>query len=117
MRKGNNGSPPTPRLDSCDRPRRHFESPLRLTSSVPKIDCMLDPTWVRERTRLVVLWAREPREHAPAQFVKAWSEGYEDAYYESFAAEKKRAEDDWREWPGEGSSWLFWTTHEEMARP
>ena len=27
------------------------------------------------------------------------------------------AEADWREWPGEGSQWLFWTTHEEMGRP
>jgi len=78
---------------------------------------MLEPTWVKERTKLIVLWAREPREYAAAQFVKAWAESYEDVCHEAFTAEKKQAEADWHEWPGEGSQWLFWTTHEEMGRP
>lgn len=78
---------------------------------------MLGPTYVPERTMVSILWAREPREHALAQFVAAWPEGLEDCYPDSFAAEVEKAKAAWREWPGDGQAWVFWTSVEELARP
>jgi hypothetical protein len=78
---------------------------------------LLEPTWVQDRVLVTVLWARLPEPDAPAQFVHAWSEGYSDAYSDSFGRECELEKDRWREWPGEGRLWLFWTSTEELPRP
>lgn len=78
---------------------------------------LLEPTWVAERTRVSVLWSREARVDAVAQFVRAWPEGFEDCYPDSFRAEVEKAKDEWRDWYDHGQALLFWTSTEEMARP
>ena len=77
---------------------------------------LLERTWVQERTNLVVMWAREPRADAPAQFVRAWTAGYVEHFDESWRREREEAKEWWRSW-GEIESWLFFETHEELPRP
>lgn len=76
----------------------------------------LPPTWEPERRKLLVLWAREPREGAPAQFVRAWPESAPDVSHEGYVHEKALAEAEWRLGTGV-SSWLFFVTTEEVAAP
>lgn len=77
---------------------------------------LLKPTWEPQRTRITVLWAREPLVGALAQFISAWPEGFRDCWPETFAEGVEKAQASWREWPGEGKRWIFWTAEVEIPR-